>query len=465
MDSRKNIVMSPEYDVFICHRGPDTKHNVVSVLRGMLRCIGITCFVDYQMDMGIDVKSGISAAIQNSKVFIIIMSPQFASSTWCLEEVVQIISNPDPKVIPVFYDVHQNKPYDLSQHKGRNDGKIDNWCKVLEVACSFDGFDYNNEDTLQWERLVEIVARVGYFLKLPNIISNPGAKMPSSGNCVDYDVFICHWRPDTQRNVVSVLRGMLLSRGSIPFVVGYGSEEGERQLDSEIINAIENSRVHVIILSPGFGSCKRCLQEVVHIMNIQNSPCTSDTRRKPKVLPIFYNVRPSDVRYQGSKTAFYLNKVERSTDEDRKSWAVALKGLSMFKGLEYETGKTFQWERLCDIVKLTKGSATEVMNDGSECETLYKEEINEVLKELESQDAVEDVLLVGIYGYQKTNFSYLLVETVGRNFDRIYRLTNVMKKVCPQDGVSRIIQEMCSNLIQVQPGTSNDARNELLFEK
>ncbi|KAH7431138.1 hypothetical protein KP509_08G032000 [Ceratopteris richardii] len=146
--------MSQEHDVFICHRGPDTKRNDVSVLRGMLQSDGIKCFVDYGMDLGKSVESEIDAAIQSSRVFILILSPEFATSTWCLDEIARIINipgargpNPPRKIVAVFYDVQaEGISYDLSNMKSRHPAKIESWEKALEDVCHLRGFFY---DTIQ----------------------------------------------------------------------------------------------------------------------------------------------------------------------------------------------------------------------------------------------------------------------------------------------------------------------------
>ncbi|KAH7426717.1 hypothetical protein KP509_10G013900 [Ceratopteris richardii] len=313
--------MSEKYDVFICHRGIDAKRNVVSVLSAMLRSKGIICFVDYRMRMGISVKSGIDDAIQSSRVFIIILSPNFASSRWCLDEVVQIMhsvkgmSDLPRKVIPVFYDVPRDlvrqqgrdTSYDLSKVKRTDAAEMESWGKALKGVCDFEGFDYDSKTTPQWEKLEEIAAEVEAFLISHNIILDQDRKMPISREPLHYDVFICHWHPDTQHNVVSVLRGMFASKGISSFVVGYGKNDAGSELNSDIVNTIRNSRV------------------------------------------------------QGANTAYNLRKVKGSTEEERKRWSSALKDLSYFHGLEYNSASTFQWERLSDIVKAVEMSAKEVI--------------------------------------------------------------------------------------------------------
>ncbi|KAH6559499.1 hypothetical protein KP509_1Z005200 [Ceratopteris richardii] len=478
-------MMTHEYDVFICHRG-ETKRNFVSVLDGMLRSKGITCFVDYRMATGTHVQSEINGAIESSKVFIVVLSPDFAGSSWCLDEIGEIMKKRDPtrrpnaprKVIPVFYDVQRDMvgqqgegtSYDLSRLNKRYSAKIESWGKALKDISELDGFFYDSDTTLQWEKSEEIVAEVEEFLISHRIIPGQGTKRPISKECVNYDVFICHWHKDTQRNIVSVLRGMLLWKSFTPFVVGYGNNDGGSALDSDIVQAIQNSRVHVIILSPNFARSRRCLEEVVHIMDIQGSPGTSDASRNPTVLPIFYDTEPFEVRHQKKDTGYDLNEVQgSSTVEERERWASALHNLSLLHGREYQPGSKpgskmnkhiFQWKELYAIVKILEASAKNIppWNYGSKCET-----IDEISKELELQDESEDVFIVGVYGRERTEFSNLGIQRLGWNFRGVSKLNNVMEEVCQREGISNIVQQMLSDLIQ--PSLSNDERRcRLLLE-
>ncbi|KAH7404892.1 hypothetical protein KP509_15G048800 [Ceratopteris richardii] len=109
--------MAPHYDVFLCHHGPDTKRNLVSVLSGMLCSIGITCFVDHEIREGSEIVSGITDALESSSVHVVIFSPNFETSKRALDEVVQIINLQSSagaslrprKVIPLFCDVEPSE--------------------------------------------------------------------------------------------------------------------------------------------------------------------------------------------------------------------------------------------------------------------------------------------------------------------------------------------------------------------
>ncbi|KAH6557917.1 hypothetical protein KP509_1Z086200 [Ceratopteris richardii] len=359
---------------------------------------------------------------------------------------------PNPPVIPIFYDVDRNlvqqqpanTSYDLCGKKERHRDKIASWSKAIKDVGGLDGFVYKSGNMLQWEKSEEIVAKVESYLS-HNMVLDKRKKRTILMEPIAYDVFICHWHEDTQLNAVSVLRGILLSRGITPFVVGYGKNERETEPISDVLNAMKSSKVHVILLSPNFASSKRCLEEVVHIMNTQDSSEASDASPKPKVLPIFYDVEPSTVRHQQKDYDF--SKIPGSTEEERQQWATALYQLSLLNGFEYKTNSKdqFQWEKLYDIVKHVEACMKSVIpwKDGP-----YVEKINQVLKVLELQEKSDHVSLVGIYGSNKSEFAHILVKKLGQEFGRVCHLSNAMEKACQQGGVSNIIKKLCSDLIQ-----------------
>ncbi|KAH6558782.1 hypothetical protein KP509_16G033900 [Ceratopteris richardii] len=291
-------MMSSEYNVFICHRGDDTKKNIVSVLQGILHSKGITCFVDYKMDEGTAVKSAIEQAIENSLVHIVILSEDFKGSRWCLNEVLQImnirngittISKPR-KIIPIFYDVASSM--DVHKPSVGTEEQKEAWIKALEGLLNLKCHEYNSETAFEWEELQHIVSEVEEFLISQYIL--PHQNRHHEGDCTwrtdvypDYEsVFICHYKKDTQRNVVSVLRGILRSRGITCVVADYEKEGAQTKLD--IDKDVRNSRVYVIFLSKNFVTSKQCLEEIVTIMNV----LSSEKPHKVKVLPVFLMWHP-----------------------------------------------------------------------------------------------------------------------------------------------------------------------------
>ncbi|GLJ14368.1 hypothetical protein SUGI_0232150 [Cryptomeria japonica] len=98
------------FDAFINHRGPDVKETVAFALYNSLEELGFWTFLDDQeLQLGDSIESAIKKAIYSSSVQIAIFSPRYAESSWCLNELVDMLET-KALFIPVFCDV---KPYEL----------------------------------------------------------------------------------------------------------------------------------------------------------------------------------------------------------------------------------------------------------------------------------------------------------------------------------------------------------------
>ncbi|KAI9385063.1 hypothetical protein POPTR_011G008292v4 [Populus trichocarpa] len=98
-----------KYQVFLSFRGPDTRKNFTDHLYKALIQAGIHTFRDVdEIRRGENIDFELQKAIQQSKISIIVFSKDYASSRWCLDELVMIMErkrNDDCIVLPVFYDV------------------------------------------------------------------------------------------------------------------------------------------------------------------------------------------------------------------------------------------------------------------------------------------------------------------------------------------------------------------------
>ena len=78
------------YDVFISFRGEDTRKNFTDHLYTTLVAYGVHSFRDdEELEKGGDIASDLLRAIEESKIFIIIFSTNYANSRWCLNELVK----------------------------------------------------------------------------------------------------------------------------------------------------------------------------------------------------------------------------------------------------------------------------------------------------------------------------------------------------------------------------------------
>ncbi|XP_022845321.1 TMV resistance protein N-like [Olea europaea var. sylvestris] len=107
---KTNLHQRPPCDVFINHRGIDTKRNVAGLLYNHLRWLGFRPFLDSKnMKPGDKLFDNINVAIHKCKVGVAVFSPQYCNSYFCLHELA-LMMECKKKVIPIFCDV---KPSEL----------------------------------------------------------------------------------------------------------------------------------------------------------------------------------------------------------------------------------------------------------------------------------------------------------------------------------------------------------------
>nr|XP_043633666.1 TMV resistance protein N-like [Erigeron canadensis] len=144
--------------------------------------------------------------------------------------------------------------------------------------------------------------------------------------CWTYDVFLNFHGKDTRNNFVSHLYAALEQAGSRTFKDDKKLPKG-KPISLELMKAIQESRIHVVILSKHYANSTWCLDELAEII-IGGHHCQNNaTPVRQKVLPVFYHVDPSDVRDQKGTfhAAFKRHQVKYKNDVEKvKRWRKAL---------------------------------------------------------------------------------------------------------------------------------------------
>ncbi|KAM1457662.1 hypothetical protein ACFX13_035676 [Malus domestica] len=107
-----------KYHVFLSFRGEDTRRGFTNHLYKQLEARGIKTFRDEpELERGTDINPELLRAIDQSRSAIIVFSTNFASSSWCLQEVTHIVRCMEEKerIFPIFYDVD---PSDVRHQRG-----------------------------------------------------------------------------------------------------------------------------------------------------------------------------------------------------------------------------------------------------------------------------------------------------------------------------------------------------------
>ncbi|KAF1882335.1 hypothetical protein Lal_00038981, partial [Lupinus albus] len=98
-------IAPPTCEVFINHRGIDTKRNIAGLLYDNLTRMKVKSFLDsMNMKPGDKLFDHIDKAIVGCKVGVAVFSPRYCDSYFCLHELALLMEN-KKRVVPIFFDV------------------------------------------------------------------------------------------------------------------------------------------------------------------------------------------------------------------------------------------------------------------------------------------------------------------------------------------------------------------------
>ena len=142
------------YDVFLSFRGEDTRSGFTSHLHQALCDKGINTFIDNDLHRGEEISQELVRAIESSMISVIVFSEHYASSSWCLDELVNILESDQNgrSVYPVFYKVdpsdvrHQRNSFEvaLAKHELKFKDKVQKWRSSLHKAANLSGWHYKD---------------------------------------------------------------------------------------------------------------------------------------------------------------------------------------------------------------------------------------------------------------------------------------------------------------------------------
>ncbi|XP_071703450.1 disease resistance protein Roq1-like [Rutidosis leptorrhynchoides] len=154
--SASSISHQWKYDVFVSFRGEDIRKSFMDHLFKDFKQKGIHAFRDNKnLPRGEEISSQLCKAIEECRILIVIFSKGYASSSWCLRELVKILKckkmeNPKHEVRIIFYDVKpdvvrkQKQSYAeaFTKHEVLNSTEVvAEWKNALSMAADLSGWD------------------------------------------------------------------------------------------------------------------------------------------------------------------------------------------------------------------------------------------------------------------------------------------------------------------------------------
>ncbi|XP_068479746.1 disease resistance-like protein DSC1 isoform X3 [Phaseolus vulgaris] len=147
-----NDSLQIKYDVFVSFRGTDIRQDFLSHLIEAFSRMHINAFVDNKIVKGDGLSEALVHAIEGSPISLIIFSQDYASSHWCLSELVKIVECRKKNgqiVLPIFYKVdpsyvrYQKGTYEVAfaKHEIRYSlTTTQTWRSALTESATISGF-------------------------------------------------------------------------------------------------------------------------------------------------------------------------------------------------------------------------------------------------------------------------------------------------------------------------------------
>ena len=116
-----------------------------------------------------------------------------------------------------------------------------------------------------------------------------------------------------------------LHRKSINTFIDHGIERS-RPIGPELLSAIRESRISIVVFSKNYASSSWCLNELVEIYK-------SFKELNQMVIPVFYGLDPSHVRKQtGEFGEAFMVSCQGKTDDEKQWWIQALAEVANMAG-------------------------------------------------------------------------------------------------------------------------------------
>ncbi|KAK6775002.1 hypothetical protein RDI58_026003 [Solanum bulbocastanum] len=246
-----------------------------------------------------------------------------------------------------------------------------------------------------------------------------------SQNCPrwKYHVFLSFRGEDTRKTFTSHLYEGLKNKGIFTFQDNKRLEHGD-SIPEELLKAIEESQVALVIFSKNYATSRWCLNELVKIMECKEV-------NGQIVIPVFYDVYPSEVRHQTESFAEAFSKHESKYTNDIegmqkvKRWRTALSAAADLKGCNVH-GR-IESDCIGELVddvssKLCKTSSSYLLQDIVGIDT-HLEKVKSLL-EMETND-VRVLGIWGMGGVGKTTLARAVFDTLSPQFQGASFLADV----------------------------------------
>lgn len=233
--------------------------------------------------------------------------------------------------------------------------------------------------------------------------SSSSMASPASSPYPHYDVFLNHRGADVKATFAKDLYHRLTCSRLQVFLDVPEMNSG-RDICAEIEAAIGVASVHVAIFSPGYAESKWCLEELALMVASMES-------RAAIILPVFYNVKPSELQYAGRYSeALRIHEEKKHYDlQTIQKWRDALRRVAKISGFDRDACNGNEEELLEKVVQAVLERVPKPPLDVAKFPTGLGEKLQElqttVLSHEEGRPGAKVVGIVGCGGIGKTTLA------------------------------------------------------------
>ncbi|KAM2397315.1 hypothetical protein ACFXTH_034131 [Malus domestica] len=257
-----------------------------------------------------------------------------------------------------------------------------------------------------------------------------------------YDVFLSFRGEDTRKGFTDHLYDILQWRAIKTFKDDQGLERGTF-ISPELHSAIRESQFAIVVLSPNYASSTWCLSELAMIFQCMT--------KRGTILPIFYNVDPSDVRHQRGTFAEAFAKHEKEHKENMwlvDRWRASLTNVSNLAG--WTSNDRYETELIKEVVEAIWKKVHPTYTLSGSTENLVGIDFRLKYIDMLLFVRANDVRFIGIWGMGgmgKTTLARLVYERISHEFQVISFLANIRER-SSKSGLAHLQDQLLSLILK-----------------
>ncbi|KAL3360044.1 hypothetical protein AABB24_016513, partial [Solanum stoloniferum] len=268
----------------------------------------------------------------------------------------------------------------------------------------------------------------------------------SSSSNLSYDVFLSFRGEDTRKNFIGHLYFRLCQVGVNTFIDDEELRKGD-VISNKLDKAIEQSGVAIVVFSKNYVSSSWCLDELVKILDCKE-------RLNQVVLPIFYDVDPSQVRRQTGSFDEALEKhQERLIGAERmEKWKAALTKAANLSGWDLRNvadghEAKFIESIIKQVLQVVKQTPLDVAHYPIGLDSPIRH--IEMLLQSGCEHEVRMVGICGVGGIGKTTLAKAIYNKLFQQFDGSCFLSDIRSKT-EESGLVKLQKKLLNQILKTK---------------